>query len=380
MIPANPGNILPFHTKRRWQRNRQIGQDTIPFGIPVPRNKLIPFQLFITGNVDEDAVYWEMFSPVNDLTNITVDSTLLTRTGNLAGTGYWLTWDAGQSLDVVPDCGFWYIKLTIEGVEYYSEVMNCKNICGEDDCRLEIVADSCSEGDGVVTFSLQGSVFSAPGYEYSLQQYVLGWSEISANELYEITLTAGDEAADIQIQAITVCGLIMTRTYEITWTAGDACNTLAIADNGTSDNIANVGNNPYWRMKFTNTTDKANVLYQDGYTQWFYLLPVHDTPEIQRDVDIEVNGNGDPVRRFTRTVERKKFEFYDVPDFMLGFLAKCGDHDSVILEEVETGDDVTLTNVGFEPRRAGALLNIGIITFDAETEAFSGCQEDFELA
>ena len=69
-----------------------------------------------------------------------------------------------------------------------------------------------------------------------------------------------------------------------------------------------------------------------------------------------------------------------MPDYVLGFLSKVGDLSSVILEEAETGRTITMENVTFESRRQGALLNIGIITFDAEIESYSGCQEDFELA
>ena len=90
-----------------------------------------------------------------------------------------------------------------------------------------------------------------------------------------------------------------------------------------------------------------------------------------------MNGNGAITRTFTRTTEKKKFEAADLPDYALGFLSKYGDLSSVILEEVETGDTITMTNATFSSRRQGALLNIGVFTFDAETEAYSGCQEDF---
>lgn len=130
----------------------------------------------------------------------------------------------------------------------------------------------------------------------------------------------------------------------------------------------------------TNTNDKGNVLYQEGYTQHLYISPIWDTPEVRREVQTDVNGNGDTVRTFSRTIEQQKFEFPDMPDYVLGFLAKVGDLSSVILEEAETGRTVTMENVTFESKRQGALLNIGIIAFDAEIESYSGCQEDFALA
>lgn len=381
MIPMNPGNLLPFYEKRRYQRHRLAGQDRVPFGLVAPRTKLIPFQVYVDGgDADTDTIVLEMFSPVNDATVVTVDETLLTREALDDGSGYWVTWYGDQTLDQVPDCGFWYVRLTIEGVEYYSEVLELKNICGDDDIRLEIVADSCSVDGSNLIFSVQGYAFTAPGYTYSLQGYTLGWGQISASELYEVTAVEGNEYYDLRIQVTTVCGLIITRTYKAQWTSGDACNTLVLNSISSATNTASVGNNPSWRIVATNSGDKGNVLYQGRYKQKMYLEPIWDVPEVRREVETEVNGDGDEVRRFTRTVERKRFEFADVPDYAIGFLSKVGDLSSVVLEEVETLDTITMQEIEFESRRQGVSLNIGVITFKSEAEAYSGCQEDYILA
>lgn len=388
MIPSNPGNLLPFYLKRRWQRHRLIGQDVYPFGLTATRHYLMPFQVYASGAAG--TVAWTLRSPTDDLTYHILDPDILTVSELDDASGYWVTWDASQPIlgatggpfyQDTPDCGFWYIELTLDGVTYYSEVLYLTDICGEDDARLEIVPDSCSVDGSDLIFSLQGTVFSPAGYTYSLQKNTAGWSEISASELYEITLVEGNESAELRIQVVTACGATLTTTYDVTWTTGNACATLALSF--VSFAVVNgltVGNNPTWKVKFTNTTDKDNVLYQNGYTQWLYLLPVWDTPEVERNTETEVNGNGEETRRFTRTVEKRKFEAADLPDYVLGFLTKCGDLDSVILEEVETGDTVTMDDLTFSSRRQGATLNIGVFTFDAEIEAFSGCQEDFILA
>lgn len=387
MIHFNPGNILPFHAKRRFQRHRQIGQDSIPFGLTATRHKLLPFQVYVPGAAP-GSVPWTLRSAVDDLTYHILDTSLLSIDELGDASGYWVTWEAadpifGTAVDMspsqdIPACGFWYIELTIDGDTYYSEVLYLTDICGEDDARLEVVPDSCSVDGFDLIFSLQASVFSPAGYVYSLQKYVAGWSEISAAELYEITLVEGNEEAQLRIQVETVCGATLTVTYDATWTSGDACNTLALTF--VSSAVVNgltVGGNPTWKLRMTNASDKGNVLYQFGYEQWLYLLPVWDTPEVERNIETEVNGNGAITRTFTRTTEKKKFEAADLPDYALGFLSKYGDLSSVILEEVETGDTITMTNATFSSRRQGALLNIGVFTFDAETEAYSGCQEDF---
>jgi hypothetical protein len=40
---------------------------------------------------------------------------------------------------------------------------------------------------------------------------------------------------------------------------------------------------------------------------------------------------------------------------------------------------VPMVNTDFSYRQQGNSLNIGVFTFDAEIESFSGCQADFEL-
>jgi len=346
-------------------------------------------QVYVSGAAPA-TVEWIIRSAVDDLTYHILDPNLLQISEMGDASGYWVTWDASETIygtdeettpyQDVPDCGFWYVEFYLDAVPYYFDVLYLSDICGEDSAALEIVLDSCSVDGTDLIFSLQASVFSPAGYTYSLQKYVVGWSEISDQETYEITLVEGNEAAELRIQVVTACGATLTVTYDATWTSGDACATLALSL--VSSAIVNgltVGENPTWKLKATNTTDKGPVLYQTGYTQWLYLLPVWAIPQVERNTEIEVNGDGNEVRRFTRTVERKRFEFADMPDYVLGFLSKIGDHDSVILEEVETGDSITLSNATFESRVQGPSLNIGVLTFDAEIEAFSGCQEDYIL-
>jgi len=97
-------------------------------------------------------------------------------------------------------------------------------------------------------------------------------------------------------------------------------------------------------------------------------------------LDINVNGYGDEVTRFSRTVARFRLEVSDLPDYAIPFLSKCGDLDTVIFEDTVEGYAVIMKNVFFEFRAQGVGLNIGVFKFDAEVEAFSGCQPNYELA
>lgn len=136
-----------------------------------------------------------------------------------------------------------------------------------------------------------------------------------------------------------------------------------------------------YRFSFSNSTDKGNVLYQNGYIQRFYpTAVVWDRPVVDRDVALEVDGNNNEITRFSRTVARYRLEVPDLPDYVLPFFAKCGDLSSVSYGTGISGQVVNMSNVTFESRVQGVALNTGIFTFDAEIEAFNGCQENFELA
>lgn len=393
MIPANPGNLLPFYSigysgnDLRWQRHRQYGTDLVPYGLPCPRSRLIPFQLTGLGSAPVPQSF-VLFSPEDDATAVTLDVDLLTVEND--GTRWWVTWYADQNLDVIPDCGYWYIFLNLgeAGGQFYSEVLELRDMCGFEVVGLEIEVDSCAIDGADITFNLDAIIEAGDGTTYTIQRKNgLAWDTVATNASYAATETTADESHQYRIQATTPCGLIITQTYTITWDSGDGCGTLDIGSATTSTNQAGIlSTGAVWRFNFANTTDKANVLYQSDYEQYLYLpLLIWDVPEIERETDIKVNGNGEEIRRFTRTVERHGFEVPDIPDFVLGFLTKAGDLDTIVLEDAKLVSalvqvELTIENLTFEsPSRQGTALNVGRFYFDVEAEAFQGCQENFEL-
>lgn len=138
---------------------------------------------------------------------------------------------------------------------------------------------------------------------------------------------------------------------------------------------------PVWRMRFTHNSDKGNVLYQNGYQQIFYPTKfAWDRMEIDRDVEENVDGFGNVTLKFSRSTARFRLEIADIPDYAIAFFSKCGDLDSVIFEDTVEGYSIDMRNVAFESRVQGTGLNIGVFKFDAEVEAFNGCQPNYELA
>lgn len=138
-----------------------------------------------------------------------------------------------------------------------------------------------------------------------------------------------------------------------------------------------------YRIRFTNTKDKDNVLYSTfSYHQFFYTTRwAWDRPKVDRESQIDVDGNGKKTTLFSRTVARFRLEVSDVPDYAINFLSKCGDLDGVQFEDFAgVLAVVPMENITFDSRPQGVGLNIGIFEFDAESEAFNGCQPDFLTA
>lgn len=393
MIPSNPGNILPFYAigysanDLRFQRHRQFGTDLVPYGLPCPRTRLLPFQLSGTGTAPTPSAF-VLFNPEDDTDAVILDHTVLNVQTDL--TRWWVTWKADTDLDVIPDCGYWYVYINLgdEGGQFYSEVLDCRDFCGFEVVDLQIQTDSCAVEDPVIQFVLEAAISAASGTTYTIQRKSgLSWDVIATNNDVTIQETLSNETREYRIVATTSCGLIITKSYVATWDSADGCATLTLGTPTTSTNEAGIlSTGPVWRLNFSNTTDKANVLYQDGYEQYLYLpMPVWDVPEIVRETDVRVNGSGEEIRRFTRTVERRGFEVADLPDYVLGWLTKSGDLDTIKMEDAKLVDalaqvEFAVENLTFEsPGRQGVGLNIGRFYFDVEAEAFQGCQDNFVL-
>ena len=129
-----------------------------------------------------------------------------------------------------------------------------------------------------------------------------------------------------------------------------------------------------------NETDKGNVLYQTGYEQQLYIKPVFDRSDVEEQIDRKISAKGNETSRYTRTVERIKFEAPDIPDYVVFFLAMLKDLSSVILEDASTGIGFPLTYTKFTARPAGPSLNIGEFSAERNYEVFSGCQPNYALA
>ena len=382
MIPVNPGNLLVFYDKKRWQRHRQTGTDVLPYGMPCPNTRLMPWQIWFPDGI-LGTVYWALVNASDEGDVTVLDPDLLTVTAKDGG-GDWLTWDASVDLDVYMPCGYYYIQVYIGETGYFSEVLYLKYYGALETAKIEI--SDCAVDGTDISFTLTGT-FSAANPDDAtagIDRYNAGWSTLVNAATTSVVEVLASETRQYRFVVQTAYGNTITVTYTATWDAGapDPCATLVL----TLDSIVVFNTDPanspaQYRVEFSNTKDKYNVLWQDGYTQYMYIPePVWDVPVVERTTETSVNGSGNETTRYSRTAERKRFEFADVPDWALGFLAKCGDLDTVAFSDIVVPDSFTMANVQFETRRQGAALNIGALSFDAEIETFAGCLEDYTLA
>lgn len=123
MIQYNPGNLLKFSRYAEFQGHKQPGQDRVPYGLRCPNTRLMPFQLY--RSIGATTVTWRLVDPVDPTGGIALAMTAgdLTLTDKDGG-GTWITWDGQSDLTTVPDCGFWYVELDVDGTKFYSEVLH----------------------------------------------------------------------------------------------------------------------------------------------------------------------------------------------------------------------------------------------------------------
>lgn len=140
---------------------------------------------------------------------------------------------------------------------------------------------------------------------------------------------------------------------------------------------------PIYRIRFTHSGDKGDVLYSAfSYHQFLYVTKwAWDRPTSDKETEESVDGNNNVTILFSRTVTRFRLEVADIPDFAIPFLEKIKEMDGVQFEDMAGALPVVpMVNTDFSYRQQGNSLNVGVFTFDAEIESFSGCQPNFETA
>ena len=378
MKVTNPGNFLPFYTRTDWQRHRQTGQDVLPFGLIAPNTRLMPFQLYGETGTAGTVTFTLVNAAVEGDTR-TISAALLD-VDNRTGGGWWVTWKAGENLDVIPPCGFWYVVVGVGSDEYVSEVLQLVPDATTDVVGLTLPSGGCSIDEFISIEVEADDTLADPGgiISETIEFYAESmWNSVGTNAGVIEYADFPPNSIQVRRTVVNSGGTTITAYFTITWDDSDPCATLTL----TQQSIQQGGGNTpdRWVLRCQNFTDKNTVLYQTGYEQKYYLRPVHIVPVVDEELEDTVNGFGDFIARYQRAVERTRFEFPDVPDYVLHTFRILRVFDSVFLENVATSAGYELTNVDFSSRRQGPSLNIGVITSDRRIAVNSGCQTNFSL-
>lgn len=384
MINFNPGNVLSFRTNKRFQRHRLLGQDYLPFGLTCPQSRLLPFQLFLP--IEETPeINFTLVNAADESETIMQDTALLEikeKSGGGGDYGFWVTWKAGVNLTTIPACGFWYVKIGYDDKEVYSEVLHCKPDGTFDAIGLILTPNGCSysEGDTLDFGVTADDDLSAPPVSQTVEAYLNDdWQTIGPTGGTVSIAEFPPNIVQIRRIVTTASGQQITVVYEATWNdVFDPCADLQLILISTTTSGGTFPER--WRLRMKNETDKGDVLYQTGYEQQLYIKPVFDRSDVEEQIDRKISAKGNETSRYTRTVERIKFEAPDIPDYVVFFLAMLKDLSSVILEDASTGIGFPLTYTKFTARPAGPSLNIGEFSAERNYEVFSGCQPNYALA
>ena len=376
MLISNPGNFVPCYPDPRWQRHRQIGQDT-PFGLPAPSSRLLPMQAYFpTGGLS--ALSFVLVNARNEEESLAQSASLLEAKENSTG-GYWITWKADQNLTQVPECGYWYAIIGNGSRQFFFEVLHLKPNASFDRVGLALEDNSCDFSAGTLTFGiLAADQLTNAATEQTIEYF-------DNSEWQTVGETGGTIAFQdfppnsIQVRRIVLnsMGVTLVATYTVTWDDADPCASLAlnpVSSVNSGGTVAEV-----WRLRATNSGDKGTTLYQTGYEQQLFIEPIFDVPETERETEITENGFGDEVTRTSRSAEKIAFEVRNLPDYLLHPLAMLGDLSDVILETVGGEHSFGLVNTSFAHRKQSPALNIGEFKADRRIEVFTNCQPNFSL-
>jgi hypothetical protein len=262
----NPGNVLPFYNDQRWQRHRQIGQDTVAYGLPAPNTRLLPWQLFIeNGTANVFTTSWSLVNAVDESETIPQPSTIL-ELSNRDGGGFWITWKAEEVQGFeAPPCGFWFIRVYLPGVVYTSEVMHTMAVAAYEATTLQLLG--CSTEDSIfmdLAFEGVDTLADTPVVSETIEKYDgADWVQVGTSDA--VVPQNGTSPGSFQIRRtiITQAGNTLIATYEVSWE--DVCEGISMILTGSQSTFE--GTAETWRLRMTNPTDKGTVLYQTGYEQ-----------------------------------------------------------------------------------------------------------------
>lgn len=132
-------------------------------------------------------------------------------------------------------------------------------------------------------------------------------------------------------------------------------------------------------LSWGNDTDFGGVLYQNGYTQKMLTRAYFDRPQIEEQRETAIDGYGVETTKFTRIIERLRFEALPVHDACIMALMNATQCDTVTITYMDTSEAIAVTNLRVETRPFGNSGNVPAFTCDRTPSINTGCGDNYTI-
>lgn len=370
---ANFGNTLPFYRSKVWQAFRQEGQNLQASGILAPNDKLMPFQLRGTSGT-ATAVSWALVNAADETAVFALSAAAL-QIRNVSGGGWFVSFLGNSAVSTVVDAGYYYIRVSVSGATYYSEVLQLVGESEEAMAGLNVA--NCS---GNLQFDLVANDTYSATLVYELTEIEINnqWTALGALP-QTVIIQEPDSPIRVRRTIRLNTGRELYCDGSIAWSNPlNPCADLAITVN-TQTEIANT--NELYRVRFVRSDDRPPVMHQTGFWQFIYLSgkPVFDRTVVRFAPDYSELADGTRVLTNGSIKNVVVFEFPELLDNQVsGIVFAAANADLVVVEGVVSGESFTLTEVEFASEKTGIQLNKGIISGVSQSWSL-GCTDNYNL-
>ncbi len=368
MNQNNPYNILAFY------QYRPAFQEPAPLYCSPA---LMSFQVRKTTITTVDS--FELLSEDGSTTDM---DTSRIETACTTGYGSYATYKAVTAPGGIPD-GKYQFKLVLDGVAYYSHPFCVDSrlsnmyekivdyVVQQDTPDIYVLTltfdTALAHGRRVITFEQSGNnlnrtVWVSPG------RSTLTLTEDDGTGLISTVVTFKHDFE----------GGSWMQSYVLAYDSSDVAGTISLT---LLDEAYNVGNEGYYLVTFTNSTDitDMNLFYQDGYTQKLFLKAYHRAPQVINEERFQSNAKGTPFFNSQTIAERFVLDFMGVPDYLQAVLKGIQNHSSVTMYNTTTGQSAALSRPQFEFTAVdGDVILKGTLSYESN-RALVACGENMEV-
>jgi len=337
----NAGNIVPIYDKitDQW---RYKADPT--FYIPADRTNLIPMQFRVAGTVTD--ITWQIVK--HDGTySIDLDPVLLDK--RCLNSDYtWFTWDASTTIGKTIGCDRYFVVFTVDGTPYYSEMLYLQELGGPEYADMTFTCSTGPDQIDIVENDTLSSTIISEQIDVS-NDGGLTWTNLGADAGVIGNAGSGVEHKQVRRIVKTAAGNILRVYYVLTIDFAQPWCDDWVASKMNENNF--YAQKDRYEIRFSHTKDIDPVLYPGpGYVQKMYMDACFDYPGIQRSQQVIINGEGTEVVTSAITKELRRFEVPQLIDPWLYAFSIIGDHDTVILKAITTGEEMTVNEYKFSPR------------------------------